>query len=483
MRIFSTVMVFLMLFAAVIPGVAFADEPQTSEEVTEETVVNQEEMETGQESQQQPVEPVVEPEADPQDDAVEQREETPPATDEDQVEEEAGLTEEVDQLEDIDKSEEEVQEILDEVNAGLKLEAGVNVEKNSATVTAKMNHTTEHELTDGTFTFDLAGKAPSKFKEKETEAQAVFNNLEDGEHQVTIKYSVHVMIDGQPHSVAQEKNLTFTVDEDWVEADIEVYHYYDSEYNYLVLDADLPDYIKANGTWTFQVDGQKQTVNTKREPYAEAGFELSDPKPGQRYEAVITFEGEADKEKVKGSTTYAFTLIDASLDLNCTDKGLHVTASLNGADSAEGEWWLGLWNWDKEDHVAEQESDWKKGTTYSHTFDKSYLVPGYYDLDVYFYGFVNGEEVGADAIYEFEVDKDDPCSAGAVGPKPGNGGQKPDDGKIVTPEQPKQTAGEIKQGATMPKTATEYPLGMLIGTVVALLGAGLYLNRRRTLLQ
>jgi hypothetical protein len=488
-------MAFLMLFSITLPGVAFAEEPQALEETMEEVVVNQVEEEPAVEAvetvEPQETEGEVEPQDDPQVDTTEPEEKSEQVSEETGVEADGDLTEEANDLEGSvkasDENEDQPQSVLDEINEGLSLEADVYVEKRKATVTAKAHNGTAHELTDGSFSFELPG-VEGKIKQNGDEAVAVFKKLEDGHYEVTVTYEANVVIDGSVQAVSRSQSVAFQIGEDPVEAMIDVYHYYDSNENVLMLLAELSEYHKAKGTWTFEVDGQKETVQTKGDPWAEVWFELSNPEPGKQYEAVVTFEGKADKEKVIGSATHIFTLIDPTLDYVCNDKGLHVTATLNGADTAEGEWWFGLWNWDAEDYTDIHESGWVDGTSYTYTFDRSLLVPGYYDVDMGFYGWVNGVEDGAFVTYGAWIEENDPCAAKIDVPKPGEGekpgeGHQPDDGKSVTPEQPKQTSGEVKQGATMPKTATQYPLGMVIGAFVALLGVGMYLIRRRNALQ
>ncbi|PTM56878.1 hypothetical protein [Desmospora activa] len=473
MRIVSMAMVFLLLFAVAMPGMAFADEPEEAVETTEERVDQNTKEETLAEPDQSNSQ-----QEDHSSQQEDPQEENLPVTDDTSVDDtETGLDQPMDNTPEEDENKQDIVTVLDEINQGLSLGVDVEVEKRRATVTASVDNTTQYELTDGVFHFNLEGYEP-KVKQNGTEAKATYKKLEAGKYEVTVKYVATVTLDGEAHKVASERILAFQVGQDSVEAAIGAWHYYQGNEDILELHAYVEDADRGKGTWTFEVDGQKQVIDTE-DLYADVWFELADPQPGKRYDAQISFNGKADGKKAKGSTTYSFQLVVPTLDYACTEKGLEMVTNLKGAKAAQGEWFFGLLDWEQEEWAAEHESGWVEGTTYKHTFKK--IKPGSYDLLVDYFGDVDGEEFWTWFYEELEVEAGDPCAAAVGGPKPGDGkpGEQPDPGETVTPKEPKQTTGEIEHGAAMPKTSSQYPLGMLIGAVITLLGLGVYLMRRR----
>lgn len=484
MRILSVAMVFLMLFAIAIPGVAFADEPEEAVNTVEEPV-DSNDAEDANADQEGP-DNHQKNEGKTDDGSFE--DDSPTVIDKPVDDVDAGVDENAGDQQNEDENEEETNEeetdtetILDKINQGLSLETDIEVEEQRATVTATASNATEYELTNGVFSFHLEGYEP-KVKQKGNEATAVYKKLAEGKYDVTVKYQATVVLAGKAYQVTTESVQSFRVTQDPVEVTIGAWHYYQGNEDILELHAYLEEADHGKGTWTFAVDGQQETVYTEDDLYADAWFELSDPQPGKRYEAQISFEGEAEGKKASGSTTYSFQLVVPTLDYACTEKGVEMVTNLKGAKSAEGEWFFGLLDWEKEEWADEHYSDWVEGTTYKHTFKK--VKPGSYDLYVDYFGDVDGEEFWTWFYEELEVKAGDPCAAAVAAPKPGDGGsgEKPDTGETVTPKQPKQVTGEINQGAAIPKTSIQEPLGILIGVCIMLLGVGLYLIRRRSAL-
>lgn len=188
------------------------------------------------------------------------------------------------------------------------------------------------------------------------------------------------------------------------------------------------------------------------------------------YEAKVVFNGTFNGEalKVEGSSEITLDIpeyVDFDHEVKYQFKnGKHlVTASILEGEHATGFWLIGLFDMEGNPVVEPVFADSHEGKTFSAEF-KDKLKPGHYFVGVIFEGTVDGQPGGfIDDSVEFEVKDNGDCIT-----KPG----KDDGKKPVKPGEPKQVIDKIKNGGKMPKTATQYPLGMMIGGGVLLLGLG-----------
>lgn len=185
------------------------------------------------------------------------------------------------------------------------------------------------------------------------------------------------------------------------------------------------------------------------------------------YEAKVVFNGTFNGEalKVKGSTELTLEVpdyaeFDHEVKYEYKDGKHRVTASILEGEHATGLWLVGLFDMDGNPVVDPAYVEFHEGKTFTAEF-KDKLKPGHYFVGVVFEGAVDGQPGGfIDDSVEFEV-KD-----GKSITKPG----KDDDKDPVKPGEPKKVIDEVKNGGKMPKTATQYPLGMMVGGGILLLG-------------
>ncbi|PTX53719.1 hypothetical protein C8P63_1265 [Melghirimyces profundicolus] len=245
----------------------------------------------------------------------------------------------------------------------------------------------------------------------------------------------------------------------------------------------------ASGNWRFVLkDAEGQVVDKvvkKNKEGIRKGAWLWAPESGT-YKAVVVFKGTYNGQEVKLRGSAEVTLevpefFEPEHEVIYEYKdGKHVvTASIFEGEHVMGEWMIGIFDMEGYPVVEPRFSDlMQEGKSFTAEFEDE-LEPGTYFVGAVYYGTVDGQPAGfIDDSTVFEVKE--PGSE----PQPGDGEDngKEDGKEPVKPTEPKQVMDTVKNGGKMPKTATDYPLGMLVGGGILLLGlaALAILKLRRT---
>lgn len=240
---------------------------------------------------------------------------------------------------------------------------------------------------------------------------------------------------------------------------------------------------EAKGTWTIQVNGEEV------KSYTNKGVEIKDfiiVNNQSKFTVHISFNGVGENGKeLKLHETVDVDFPDFNIDVKNNNGKTTVTGTVGSASDVLGDW--EIYVYDEEDNVvAEANAKNHKGTSFTKTFD---LKPGFYFVEVYFEGEVDGTYFELIDFVELEV-------KGGTKP-PVEQPQKPggDNGKTPEPpvqpaqpdqlDLPKSPADSAKQpngtGGVLPKTATTYPTYLLMGALLLLVGSiTLFKSRRST---
>lgn len=143
-----------------------------------------------------------------------------------------------------------------------------------------------------------------------------------------------------------------------------------------------------------------------------------------------------------------------------------VTAKLDGKE-AEGTWYLAAGPEAADRPVIYEELKDVKGTTFTYELDVNKLPAGENMVVVAFEGTVDGKNCQVGFGGTGIIVEDD-----TVKPDPDNKPQKP-----ATPEKGKEAVDKLK-GGKLPKTATSYPVSMMLGGLLLVSGFGLLMFRR-----
>lgn len=322
----------------------------------------------------------------------------------------------------------------------------------------------------GTWTFQVDGKVVDTQKDKGTAEYVVKNSDKDQVVKVsfeskvdekTITGSTEVKI---PGTKTDSTNPT-TPQAGKVEINTGLQVILDEENGELVvlLDAQLKDAKKANGTWTVYLDNKKLKDVKNSKTTLSYELPLEDLKP---YNVRVEYKGTVDGKQVTGSTEVKVPAIN--LEYKAVNGKHQFNANILSAEKVEqGIWWIGVVN--EKGLIAEHEAA-QDTLSFSHTFDK--LKPGKYEVIVVFDGIVDGNEFPLIQFLDIEVKAD-----GTATPKPPvkePGKPKP---PVLHPKDADKIIKETKPGGPMPKTATSYPVSVVAG--MALLALGVVLVRFR----
>ncbi|GGE03730.1 hypothetical protein GCM10011571_00790 [Marinithermofilum abyssi] len=156
-----------------------------------------------------------------------------------------------------------------------------------------------------------------------------------------------------------------------------------------------------------------------------------------------------------------------------------VTAFILEGEEVTGMWVAAILD---EEGVPLTEPQFSDPEMDGHTFTAEFadrLEPGRYSAAVYFYGEVDGQLAEFDDAVEFEVPGTQPGDGGQPNDDPGYSEQKPSDDELtiqkpVQTEKPQQATDQVQNGGSLPITAVPYPLGMMMGAALLLLGAAVW---------
>jgi LPXTG-motif cell wall-anchored protein len=223
-----------------------------------------------------------------------------------------------------------------------------------------------------------------------------------------------------------------------------------------------------SGKWTAEVVGGKKVEKT--------GDMLDDVTlplgSASHYTVNIEFTGQADGKDIDVKKTLEINIPNVNFSYK-TENGHYVfTATLEGANSANGDWFMAYGYGDVEE-IADMAKKHGNDTTFSHDFGQ--IKPGKYVATVIFMGEVDGVFMVVGKDLTFEV-KDN--GQVVVTPPKGDGKGKGKGGTVVlNPKKGKDIVNHAKKGGKLPKTATTYPVGAAAGLV--LLAGGLVMLRLR----
>ncbi|OYD07195.1 hypothetical protein [Paludifilum halophilum] len=317
----------------------------------------------------------------------------------------------------------------------------------------------------GSWTFEVDGVKKSRkgWSPQQQESFQLKRNYPGSAHLIDITFNGKIK--GQ--SVHLSTADTFVVPEEPGTNNLDIGHGF--VHQGVLLKADLPNSENASGRWTFKLNGKEKVLKDTKGTSQEAVIGAN-VKPGQRYVATVEFLGKSDGEKIRVETDYVLKAVNIDVKTTCSEKGLQVNTEVVGTEEASGNWVIDLVGSTEERH----QSGKVDGDQYSTTFPKKDLEPGSYDILVDYKGSAEGGTVNLYDVDHIRLDKDSPCIT-----VPDNG-ERPDDGKDTDPgkEKDRETSDEIKNGANMPDTSTNYPWGVLIGSGIALLGVVLYVLRK-----
>jgi LPXTG-motif cell wall-anchored protein len=155
---------------------------------------------------------------------------------------------------------------------------------------------------------------------------------------------------------------------------------------------------------------------------------------------------------------------EISVEVSQSGDKLKVTAKLPGTE-AEGTWYLAAGSMEEDKPAVEKTFDQVKGNTFTHELNVNDLPTGEVLIVVGFEGKVDGKEcilgLGQNLI-EVEDGQAEPA---------------PEQPKAPTPETGKKGVDQLK-GGKLPKTATQYPTGVLAGALLLAFGAMMLTFRR-----
>jgi hypothetical protein len=280
----------------------------------------------------------------------------------------------------------------------------------------------------------------------------------------------------------------------------------DLDLTLLTIDAQIPGAKKKDkikGKWIFKLKDTETGEIVDKVSFRSHSSEESISFPifeSGTYQGIARFKGTYNGEKIdiRGRSDQVDVEVkeeetfEPKHEVNHTYKnGKHtVTASILEGEEVTGMWVAAILD---EEGVPVTEPQFSDPEMEGHTFTAEFadqLEPGRYSAAVYFYGEVDGQPAEFEDAVEFEVKKQPGTQPGDGGQpndnpghpgsdNPGHSGQKTSDDKVtiqkpVQVEKPQQTTDHVQNGGTLPKTDVPYPLGMLMGAALLLLGAAVW---------
>lgn len=226
------------------------------------------------------------------------------------------------------------------------------------------------------------------------------------------------------------------------------------EGNYMFKAYQRPGHPGKGELWSEQISVTEGCKNTE-EPPGEKPEEPGKEEPGK------------EDPKPQPCPTSPEDFHEIAVDTNESTNGkVKVTAKLDGKE-AEGTWYIAAGLETSDQPAIFDTIKNVKNTTFTYELDINKLPVGENVIYVSFEGSVDGKNcqlgVGGTAI----IVEDD-----TVKPNPEEKPQKPS-----TPEKGKETADKIK-GGKLPKTATAYPVAMMLGGLLLVAGFGMLMFRR-----
>jgi LPXTG-motif cell wall-anchored protein len=232
--------------------------------------------------------------------------------------------------------------------------------------------------------------------------------------------------------------------------------------------ASLENAENVSGKWTAEVVGGNKVQKTG-DVLDKVTLPLGN---ANHYTVNIEFTGQADGKDIDLKKTLEINIPNVNFSYK-TEKGHYVfTATLEGANTAEGNWFMAYGDGDFEEIRDMVKKEDVKGTTFSHDFGQ--INPGKYWATVIFMGEVDGVFMVVGKDLGFEV-KD--SGQVVVTPPKGDGKGGKGGTVVLNPKKGNEIVNHAKKGGKLPKTATTYPVGTAAG--LALLAGGLVMLRLR----
>jgi len=275
----------------------------------------------------------------------------------------------------------------------------------------------------------------------------------------------------------------------------------------LKISASLPNVKKASGTWKVAINGKTVATQDGTEPTNTLIVKNPDL-DAQSLRINVTFDGTVDGKKQNGQTEHVYKKTEQKLKLtpNFQNNQLRIKASLQKYQKANGIWIIQL---GETKRVVLQ-----SGENLDETFDEVTFNKNHFPIKVEFKGFtkelfvtatyqkklkvklpdqnkddqeqnkdkskskdnkinLNGEEDDDEDEKESTDEQnndanDDGQSNNENGTVEDNDHNDDEDGDENEEENKEQTSN--KRGGKLPKTASNYPLGIMIGLVILLIG-------------
>jgi len=297
------------------------------------------------------------------------------------------------------------------------------------------------------FTFFLISNAPSTiFAESNTKNNNIIQNVTNN-------------LNPDQQTQKQDENVRLKIT--------------DKNTNKKQLRATIENAKEVEGTWTYYYNGVKQT--SKQHNETSLNIPLKGYKFGEELDVKVDFSGKVDGKEM--SLTDEFEIFGLKVTYDNSVKGKdRFIINVTNIDKSHGDWKIKVQD-EKGKVVGKYSKKDVDGLEFSHAFPD--FKDGKYKVTFSF----NGEMHDYDEVIKFDYSKKfDIKNASPQTPSNDNtnGNTKPD--PVNSDPQPttaNDTSKTTSIGGVLPKTATSYPLMLVAGAVLLIIGIVMY-RRNKT---